>query len=324
MKILILGGAGYLSNHLIDLLQDDGHQVSVYDLLIYTGVFLKDVDFIYGDVRDSNKLKPLLGKYDCVINCCALVGDPCCKEAPETARQINQDFVEWLSLNYNGKIISISTASVYGKNHHTLNEDSPTNPLSIYAITKLKSEQFILNQNNGKNNNLIFRLGTLAGVCSKPSKYNGFDFSRYRNDLVANIWSASAAKNEDLIVYGKDQFRPMLNVNSVGSAISYSIRNDISGIFNLVDRNLKLGDLAELIVKISNSSSKIIYSNIAFTDMRDYSTDASKFEALGWQNPYTLEGAILSIIKVVREKRILDLEHNSYSNANSMKILGNF
>ena len=59
MDILVVGGAGYVGGGIVDLLSKK-HKVTVYDSLIYENSFRKDVDFIFGDIRDYKKLNPIL------------------------------------------------------------------------------------------------------------------------------------------------------------------------------------------------------------------------------------------------------------------------
>ena len=51
-RVLVVGGAGYVGGWLVDRAIDAGHDVQVYDLLLYEDRFLKDVPFISGDVLD--------------------------------------------------------------------------------------------------------------------------------------------------------------------------------------------------------------------------------------------------------------------------------
>ena len=61
LKICCIG-AGYVGGGIVDKLSKD-HKVTVYDSLIYENSFRKDVDFIFGDIRDYKKLNPILKKY---------------------------------------------------------------------------------------------------------------------------------------------------------------------------------------------------------------------------------------------------------------------
>src|SRR3989344_5559669 len=136
-KILICGGAGYVGGYLTDLLMANGYDVTVYDNLLYEDRFLKNVPFVYGDARDYKKLDSLIRSHDVVVWLAAIVGDEACAINTKTTSEINVDSVKWLVDNHKGKIIFMSTCSVYGMNNHLLDEDSQTNPLSHYAVTKL-------------------------------------------------------------------------------------------------------------------------------------------------------------------------------------------
>ena len=81
MNVLIVGGAGYVGGAITDLLIKKKYNVSVYDNLLYEEQFMKDCQFIYGDIREEKKLK-LFKKYDAVIWAAALVGDGACNINP--------------------------------------------------------------------------------------------------------------------------------------------------------------------------------------------------------------------------------------------------
>jgi len=136
MDILVVGGAGYVGGGIVDLLSKK-HDVTVYDSLIYENSFRKDVTFIFGDIRDYKKLNPILNNYDAVIWLAALVGDGACAINPTLTHEINAETVNNLTKNFKGKIVFLSTCSVYGAQDGILNEESSVNPLSEYASSKL-------------------------------------------------------------------------------------------------------------------------------------------------------------------------------------------
>ena len=185
MKVLIVGGAGYVGGAVTDILSTLEHEFLVYDSLVYEESFRKPVPFCRGDVRDHEKLLPLLQWADAVIWLAAVVGDAACALDPANAVEVNQEAVAWLADNFHGRIIFLSTCSVYGAADSILNESSSTNPLSVYATTKLAAEACLLPPSY--ENALIFRLGTLFGLSDT--------YSRVRFDLVLNTLTQRAHRD---------------------------------------------------------------------------------------------------------------------------------
>ena len=262
MKILIVGGAGYVGGVVTDLLIKNKYNVTVYDSLLYEDQYMKDCPFILGDVRDESKLKGLFNKFDTVVWIAALVGDGACNIDPKLTNEINFKSVEFLSQNFNGRIVFFSTCSVYGAQNQLLNENSSVNPLSLYASTKLKAENALKNKNA-----IIFRLGTLFGLSDK--------FARLRMDLVVNTLTAKAFIENKINVFGGEQYRPLLHVRDAAKAIHESISSKEVGIFNLSLDNFKIIDIANAI-KDHFPSLEILIEDIPFQDTRNYRVDNSK------------------------------------------------
>ena len=96
IKVLVVGGAGYIGGAVTELLIAKKIPFSVYDALVYEHQYLKPVDFIYGDIRDYKKLKQVLPKYTHVIWLAALVGDPGCQIDEWMTRAVNVEPIKWL------------------------------------------------------------------------------------------------------------------------------------------------------------------------------------------------------------------------------------
>jgi nucleoside-diphosphate-sugar epimerase len=312
MKILITGGAGYIGGYLTDHLVAQGHDITVYDNLLFEARFLKDIPFINGDIRDYAKLGPLVNDYDVVIWLAGIVGDGASSVNPGLTKELNTDTVVWLANNFKGQIIFPSSCSVYGKNDQLIDETAEPAPLSIYASTKLAAEQYLL---LNRPDALIYRLGTLFGLSDT--------YSRLRLDLVSNILSMKAANKETLSIFGGQQWRPLLHVRDVSTAISHALEYNTSGLFNLSYKNYKLSEIAEEIVKLVPGSN-LNYCDLQFEDMRNYKVMNDKILATGWKPIYTLEFGIMQIIRVIRENRIKNPLDPIYSNAAYIKQLGDF
>ena len=306
-KILITGGAGYVGGYLTDFLVRNGYDVTVYDSLIYEERFLKEVQFINGDVRDYNKLSKIINNFDIIIWLAGIVGDGACAVNPELTISVNVDSVKWLVDNYKGKIVFPSTCSVYGVNNELIDEDAVPNPLSLYASTKLEAEKYIL---ENCNDYLIFRLGTLFGLAD--------NHSRLRLDLVVNILSLKATMGHKLTVFGGEQWRPLLHVRDVSNAILHGIKNNIKGLYNLSNQNYIISDIAKVISsKIENVEVSLM--NMKFEDLRNYKVKNEKFALTGFVPSYDLEYGIEQINKIVKEGRIKNTNNSIYSNASFIK-----
>ena len=308
MNILVVGGAGYVGGGIVDNLKDD-HQVTVYDSLIYEESFRKEVDFVYGDVRDQNKLKKLLDQNDAVIWLAALVGDGACAINPELTFEINSESVRFLAKNFKKRIVFLSTCSVYGAQEGLLDESSTINPLSEYASSKVQAEECLRDSNA-----IIFRLGTLFGISD--------EFSRIRLDLVVNILVTKALTEGKLTVFGGDQWRPLLHVTDVANAISHTIETDLAGVFNLHYKNYKIIDIAkEIISKIP--SAKIETTPMKFQDARNYQVSSEKlFDTTGFKAEIELKTGIEEVFTIISNKRIKDVNHIRYSNQNYLEKYG--
>ena len=308
MNILIVGGAGYVGGGIVDKLKKH-HQVTVYDSLIYEESYRKDVNFVYGDVRDQSKLLKLLKSNDAVIWLAALVGDGACAINPELTFEINSDSVKFLAENFKKRIVFLSTCSVYGAQDGLLNEDSSINPLSEYASSKVQAEEYLKGSNS-----IIFRLGTLFGISD--------EFSRIRLDLVVNILVTKALTEGKLTVFGGEQWRPLLHVNDVANAIEQTIDSETNGIFNLHYKNFKIIDIAEAIVNKVDSAI-IETTPMKFQDARNYQVSSEKLlSETGFKAEIDLNTGINEIYDLIANNRIKNVNHKRYSNQNFLEEFG--
>lgn len=312
MKILVVGGAGYIGGFLTDHLREANHDVTVYDNLLFENRFLKDCSFIYGDIRDQAKLSSIIHSYDVVVWLAGLVGDGACAVNHSLTKALNVDSVKWLVDNFKGKIVFPSTCSVYGMNNNLIEESAEPSPLSLYASTKLEAERYVLANSP---NALVFRLGTLFGL--------GDRHSRMRLDLVANILSMRAARGEALTIFGGEQWRPLLHVRDVSTAIAHGLQNETSGLFNLSYKNYKICDLGEEIRKVMPTC-EIQYTDMKFEDLRNYRVKNDKILDTGWSPSYNIQNGIEQIFSLIKEKRIKDTTDIVYSNAAFMRRLYEF
>ncbi len=307
-KVLIVGGAGYIGGYATDYLIEKGYDVCVYDNLVYETRYLKDVKFIYGDIRDTDDVIVAARDYDIVILMAALVGDPACAVDVNLTDEINHVAIKNICnrLDKTKHVIFLSTCSVYGAQLDILDEDSPTNPLSAYASTKLQSEKYVTERNG-----TIFRLGTVYGL--------GDRFSRIRLDLVVNVLAMKAVYDKKINIFGGEQWRPLICVKDIAGYIEESINRNIRGTYILSDGNYTMKALGELMKDIFPDID-LKLTDITFEDARNYRVMNKKSSSTFKYIPlYNIRTEVLKMKKVFEEHRIADISEDTYHNGNFIK-----
>ena len=284
--------------------------ILVYDLLLYEESYRKPVPFIYGDIRDGEKLKPHLDWADVVVWLSALVGDPACALNESLTVEINKKPVSFLKENFHGRIIYMSSCSVYGAGEEVLTENSELRPLSLYAKGKIEAEE-ILSDSNA----VCFRLGTLHGISDS--------FSRIRFDLVVNTLVMRAIFHKKVRVFGGEQYRPLLHVRDVAGAISMTIAKENTGIYNLHTENMKIIDVAQRI-KEYFPTLEIETTETLFQDSRNYKVSSEKaVSELCFAPTLTFDKSILELKELLEDGRITNSFINRFSNYLYLKPLLN-
>lgn len=322
--VLVTGGAGYLGYHVVSKLLSNGYKVRILDNLSFGNNALKHLkkkykfDFINGDIRDLQVVLKSLEGADALIHLAGIVGDPASKIDTVESTEINYlstklivDAASYLKIN---KFIFASTCSVYGANDNTLlNESSKINPVSLYAETKLKSEDIILKSLNKQVTPTIFRTGTLFGLSE-----------RMRFDLVINLFVGQAITEKKISIEGGDQWRPFVHVQDAANAYILALEKQKSkskGIFNLggADLNHQLKDIANF---TSEAFPKTQIKTSKITDRRNYRVSFDKIKkSFGFEPEKTISYAISEIKDAINSKKIKSWKDPIYYN-NKFPLVG--
>ena len=300
INILITGGAGYLGSVIIDYLYQLGqiNKLTVYDNLMYNQTSCinyahkRDFEFVYGDVRNHEKLLPYIEEADVIIPLAAIVGFPACERDKDLATAINYTHVKFICDNIKPgqKIIYPNTNSGYGIGENgECTEESPLNPISHYGVTKVNAEKEVL-----KVGGISLRLATVFG--SSP---------RMRMDLLVNEFVYKALTDKYITIFEKNFVRNYIHIRDVAYAFNFVKENyeRLSGnTFNvgLSDANLSKQQLVEKIQEYVPDFA-ITYSDYyEDPDKRDYIVSNKKIEKEGWRPQYSLDDGIKELIKTYK------------------------
>ena len=309
-KVLITGGAGYLGSTLTEHLLNSNYEVTVLDNLMYDQVTLLHLfkrdgfKFELGDVRNKELLQRLVSEHDVIIPLAAIVGMPACKANPELTVAVNyQQVADILEvLRDDQKLILPNTNSQYGSSDTIITEESPFNPLSLYATTKCDAENAMLAKGNG----VSLRLATVFGVSP-----------RMRLDLLVNDFTYKSVVDGYLVLFEAHFKRNYIHVQDIARTFQFVIEsydNCKGQAFNvgLSTANLSKLELAETIKKYIPS---LVIKQDDFKedfDKRNYIVSNEKLEALGWKPIYDLDYGIKQLISAY--KIVINKNNQNFTN----------
>jgi nucleoside-diphosphate-sugar epimerase len=310
MKVLITGGAGYLGSTLTKHLLEAGYSVTVLDNLMYDQVTLLHLfgnpkfQFELGDVRDKKLLQELVGLNDVIIPLAAIVGMPACKANPDLTIAVNYqqvaDIVE--VLRGDQKLILPNTNSQYGSSDSIITEESPFNPLSLYAKTKCDAENIMLANGNG----VSLRLATVFGVSP-----------RMRTDLLVNDFVYKSVVDGYLVLFEAHFKRNYIHVQDIARTFQFIIENYDKCKGHAFNVGLSTANLSklELAEKIKSHIPSLVIKQDDFKedfDKRNYIVSNEKLESLGWKPIYDLDYGIKQLISAY--KIVINKNNQNFTN----------
>ena len=323
-NILVTGGAGYIGIHLVQMLLDDDYNVTILDNFTFGKSSINHIinhpklTVIEGDVANIKDLVKAVKNNRYVIALAAIVGDPASSIDAEETLNLNYESSKILTEICNfyevEKLVFASSCSVYGASTSGyLTEDSPLNPVSLYARTRIYSENYILD-NSKITSPTILRLSTVFGFSP-----------RMRYDLVVNTLLIRALKDKKFSVFGGDQWRPFVHCYDVARAFKLAIESDRKAthkqIFNVGsdDMNFTIDQIGD---KVSAKFPHAEYNTVdEDVDKRNYKVSFDKITTkLGFEKKYDIEMGLDEMIEKINEDdSLLDYEDKIYSNFSQLK-----
>ena len=210
MKILLTGGAGYIGSHVLLSIIENKHEVVVIDDLS-TGnknLIPENIKLINTNINNSEKISNILTteNFDLLLHFAGFIKVEESVQNPDKYFKNNTDNAIKLfetCLKHNLKnIIFSSTAAAYGNpiNNESITEEETLSPLNPYGESKVKTEEYLLNNKN-KFNSIILRYFNVAGA--DPELRSGL-ISDTPTHLIKILSEVAVGKREKISIFGDD------------------------------------------------------------------------------------------------------------------------
>lgn len=325
--VLITGGAGFIGSLLTGELLRNGYKVTVLDKLLFGGDslinYLPDPNFHFSKVdvwepralRES--IKGIEGQPYAVVHLAAIVGFPACQAVGQQVAwrynmEATQRVFEQAEELGAKRFIFASTYSNYGRslNGQSVTEETPLDPQSLYAETKIAAENYLLEQKDSECAPLIFRLATLYGISP-----------RTRFDLIVNQFVLDAFTKHELLIYQRSYSRSFVHVRDVVAGFLLGLEvaaKKIRGqIFNLGTEtgNYRKDQIVNLVLK-RLPETNVRYKDMTFGgDMRDITVSFAKIRDLGFKTQITVDDGIREVLTALQTGLIKNPHDERFRNA---------
>ncbi len=326
--VLITGGAGYIGSLLTSELLRANYRVTVLDSLLFGGEgivpFLShpNFHFIKSDVTESRVIRDAAKrewqKPDAVVHLAGIVGFPACQAVgKQVAWKYNFEatkmvFEQSADLGVE-RFVFASTYSNYGlsEDGKPVTEESPLNPQSLYAETKIASEEFLLSQKDAVCAPLLFRFATLYGISP-----------RTRFDLIVNQFVLEAFTKRELIIYQRGYSRSFVHIRDVVRGVIMGLeaeQDKVRGqVFNLgtENGNYSKNEIVNFILR-RMPETIVEYKNLTFGgDMRDITVSFEKIKrVLGFDTTLTVDDGVREVLFALKSGLIRNPTEDRYRNA---------
>lgn len=289
MNILITGNMGYVGPCAVQQLKQSYPDATLIGLdMGYFANCLTNTDIVpehridvqhFADIR--NFPEHLLDGIDAIVHLAAISNDPMGNRFEDVTMDVN--YRSSIKLATKAKeagvktFIYASSCSMYGAAEDgPRSEQSPLNPLTAYAKSKISTEKDLERLADKHFMVTTLRFSTGCGMSE-----------RLRLDLVLNDFVAGAvASNKITILSDGTPWRPLINVKDMARAIDWAISRDVTngGVFLAVnvgsnEWNYQVKDLAEAVAKVIPGLD-ISINKDAQPDKRSYRVSFDLFKKL--------------------------------------------
>ena len=308
MNIVITGGSGFVGSYLCEKLINDGHKIIVIDNLL-TGsteninnlLDNENFSFIEHDVQDHIEIDD---KVDYVLHFASAASPKAYTEHPvNTLKAGSVGTINTLGLakKHSAEYLLASTSEVYGdplispQNEEYWGNVNPNGERSMYDEAKRFAEAAVATYSRS------------YGLKTKIVRiFNTYGPRMQLNDgRVVTNFIVQALRNENITIYGDGtQTRSFSYVEDTVAGIISLMNSTEYDVFNIGNPNeMTVGQLAEKIIKLTDSTSEIKYLELPNDDPKQRKPDITKAKTkLNWEPKVNLDEGLAKTITWVEEQ----------------------
>ena len=293
-RVLVTGHRGYIGAHLTALLVGSGYDVVGLDSNLYAGCrYGRTALPLAGHDMDIRDVTPdvFVGVY-AVLHLAGLSNDPLGDIDPAMTREINTEGTIRLAQIAKAagvrRFLFSSSCSNYGAGlNDWLTEESPVNPLTPYAISKVQSEDLLSELADDGFSPVYLRSATAYGM----SPFLRFDL------VVNNLTAWAVATGQVRLKSDGSAWRPLVHVQDIAEAFLTVLKTDRGGVHDQAynvgrsDECFQIRKVAE-IVQEEISGTDITFARESCPDDRTYRVDFSKIAGLGFRPKWTVRAGV--------------------------------
>ncbi len=249
-KVVITGSNGLLGQSLLNLLLKEKDNYDVFGFSKGDNRSGRtDFTYVSIDITQKEHLTEKILKIQphFIINTAAMTQVDACEINKESCDLLNVDVVKWLaeiSKKLNSHLIHISTDFIFDGKKGFYKETDEPNPLSYYGLSKLKSEEVIVNS-------------TLNFTILRTILVYGKVFDMSRSNIV--LWVKEMLERNKEITIVDDQYRAPTYVEDLALACKISMDKKVKGIYNVSSNKLlSIYEVAKQIAQVFKLDATLI------------------------------------------------------------------
>ena len=299
MQVLITGGAGFIGSHSVEAAKAAGHNVRVFDNLSSgSRENVPDkVELVVGDITNAAQVRAAAEGCDAVLHLAALVSVPQSMREPVDTLAMNTvgtaNVLEAARQVGMRRFVLASTCAVYGDLPGRKDEQSPVQPLSPYAASKLMAEQWaqVYTAAYGLET-VVLRYFNVYGPRQRAdSPYSG----------VLARWCTAVQRGETCTVFGDGSAtRDFVSVHDVAAANLMALTSpamQAGTVYTVATgHSTSLNEILDELERAAPNRFRKQYAPARAGDILHSSGSSTRLQACGWKPQVTLQAGISELL----------------------------